>query len=99
MERLLIVWTGSVRSGAGPNGRWPRFRGGWPDGRVTSVAVFAKTERGWECVRAGKWLEWFVGTPMANIQAFLDPNGEAQKNARRKGMGWRYAWASRFEVA
>ena len=88
----MIVWAGRVQQGAGPGGRWPRFRGGWPDGRVTAGAVFEREtpDSEWRCVLAVPVLSWFVDTPQANIQTWL--RGEARKR------GWRYEWARRYEL-
>lgn len=90
-ERLLIVWPPMASTSQGDLfNLGQRFAGGWPDGRANSGAVFAHTEDGWKCVRAGRWLEWFVGGAVENLKIWL--TGPAAKR------GWRYQWATVFEI-
>lgn len=93
-ERLLIVWPpgASVRPGAGPGGRWPIFRGGFPSGHVTAGAVAQRDASGvWRWVRASPEVDWFLHQTVENIKLWL--KGPATKR------GWRWRWASCFEIA
>lgn len=61
------------------------------DGRDTAGAVFVRDGIAWLCVRAAPVLDWMVGLEGARVKRLL----ELPKNAWR----WRYAWASRWEIA
>lgn len=92
-RRLMILSAGEIPQRPGRWGQFHTFKIDGPfGGRLTAGAVFELRGGEWVCVDAVPAIDWMVGRRGADVKRIIEL-------PRQRWNGWRYRWASRWELS